>query len=189
MNSKLAQVEKIAGKKLRNFMTVDFGREEKTPVNTYSIIIENRKLEEFMEEIKEILVPDFNAFIGTTNFLAPINDEKIKKGVPYSEVVISKIDSWHDILRLSESNAINFGMETEDLIEKLEEYDNEFGISILQAETDTVVVAFETLPDEFIELAEDIYEFCPDIVDQGSGDINDIIDSLENTNTIFLWWD
>ena len=118
-----------------------------------------------------------------------IEKQQIKKGVPYSEVVISKIDSWHDILRLSESNAINFSMETEDLIEKLEEYDNEYGISILQAETDTVVVAFETLPDEFIELAEDIYEFCPDIVDQGSGDINDIIDSLENTNTIFLWWD
>ena len=40
-----------------------------------------------------------------------------------------------------------------------------------------------------MEIAENIYEFCPDIIDQGSGDINDIIDSLENSNSIFLWWD
>ena len=74
-------------------------------------------------------------------------EEDIKKGVPYSEVVISKVDSWKDILRLAESNAINFDMETEDLIDKLEEYDDNFGISILQAETDTIVVGFITLPE------------------------------------------
>ena len=189
MNTKLAQIEKISGKKLRNFMTVDFGRKEKTAPDTYSLIIENKKLEEFIEDTREIIEPDFAIFIGTTNFLAPINDKDIKKGVPYSEVVISKVDSWKDILRLAESNAVNFDMETEDLIDKLEEYDDNFGISILQAETDTIVVEFISLPEELVEIAENIYEFCPDIIDQGSGDINDIIDSLENSNSIFLWWD
>ena len=186
---KLKEAEKITGKKLRNFMTVDFGREEKTVPDTYSTVVENKNLYDFFEDIKFALGDDYTVFIGTTNFLAPINDTDIKKGKRYSELVITKKTTWDNVLRMAESDAINFGFETEDLINKIKEYDEKYGISISHAETDTVVLEFGKLPEDLVELTKDIYEFCPDIVDQGTGDINSIAESLEGTSSIFSWWD
>jgi hypothetical protein len=186
---KLKEVEKITGKKLRNFMTVDFGRMEKTVPDTYSTVVENKHLYDFFEDIKYILSDDFNVFIGTTNFLAPINDENIKPGKRYSELVITKKTTWDNILRMAESDAINYGFDTEDLIKKIKEYDEKYGIEISHAETDTVVLEFNKLPENLLALTKDIYAFCPDIVDQGSGDINDIAETLDSTGSIFLWWD
>ena len=103
--------------------------------------------------------------------------------------MITKKTTWDNVLRMAESDAINFGFETEDLINKIKEYDEKYGISISHAETDTVVLEFGKLPEDLVELTKDIYEFCPDIVDQGTGDINSIAESLEGTSSIFLWWD
>ena len=50
-----------------------------------------------------------------------------------------------------------------------------------------MVLEFGKLPEDLVELTKDIYEFCPDIVDQGTGDINSIAESLEGTSSIFLW--
>ena len=90
---------------------------------------------------------------------------------------------------MAESDAINYDFETEDLIKKIKEYDEKYGVNVSHAETDTVVLEFDRLPEDLGELTKDIYEFCPDIVDQGSGDINSIAESLEDTSSIFLWWD
>ena len=151
--------------------------------------MENKDLYDFSEDIKFALGKDYTVFIGTTNFLAPINDEDIKKGKRYSELVITKKTTWDDVLRMAESDAINYGFETEDLINKIKEYDEKYGVNVSHAETDTVVLEFNKLPEDLGELTKDIYEFCPDIVDQGTGEINSIAESLEDTNSIFLWWD
>ena len=186
---KLKEVEKITGKELRDFMTVDFGRGEKKVPDTYSVVVENKHLYDFFEDITFALGSGYSVFIGTTNFLAPINDKDIKKGKRYSELVITKKTTWDNILRMAESDAINYDFDTEDLIKKIKEYDDKYGIEISHAETDTVVLGFKKLPEDLGELTKDIYEFCPDIIDQGSGDMNSIAESLEETNSIFLWWD
>ena len=186
---KLKEAEKITGKKLRDFMTVDFGREEKTVPDTYSTVVENKDLYDFFEDIKYVLGDEYTVFIGTTTFHAPINDENIKKGKSYTELVITKKTTWDNVLRMAESNAVNFGFETEDLINKIKEYDEKYGVSVSHAETDTVVLEFDKLPEDLGGLTKDIYEFCSDIVDQGTGDINSITESLRETNSIFLWWD
>ena len=34
-----------------------------------------------------------------------------------------------------------------------------------------------------------MYAFCPDIVDQGAGTIEDLTSDLERRNDFYFWWD
>jgi hypothetical protein len=38
-------------------------------------------------------------------------------------------------------------------------------------------------------LAQHLYEFCPDIVDQGCGSVDALADELAMTGRLVLWWD
>jgi hypothetical protein len=40
-----------------------------------------------------------------------------------------------------------------------------------------------------LAFAEDIYKFCPDIVEQGCGSISKLIEIIDVTGQILLWWD
>jgi len=34
-----------------------------------------------------------------------------------------------------------------------------------------------------------MYEFCPDIVDQGCGDVQTLAKDLKKTQRLYFWWD
>jgi hypothetical protein len=38
-------------------------------------------------------------------------------------------------------------------------------------------------------MAERMYQFCPDIVDQGTGSVEYLAKELERTNALYFWWD
>jgi Domain of unknown function (DUF4253) len=73
-----------------------------------------------------------------------------------------------DLLREKGTCAVNYGIPTEDLVDELSIWDETYGIShISNVEEDRVTVHFQRLPENLDELAEEIEEFCPDIVQQG----------------------
>ena len=39
------------------------------------------------------------------------------------------------------------------------------------------------------KLAKQMYGFCPDIVDQGAGDVSRLALELKKTQRFFIWWD
>ena len=43
--------------------------------------------------------------------------------------------------------------------------------------------------DDAHNLAQRMYEFCPDIVDQGRGDVEALAESLARSDDLFFWWD
>jgi hypothetical protein len=80
-------------------------------------------------------------------------------------------------------------MDTEALVKKLQQYDEQLGIDIIQAETDTVSFELKKLPADLAAFAADLYEFCPDLVDQGCGDLDGFIEELKKNRRVCLWWD
>ena len=80
-------------------------------------------------------------------------------------------------------------METDDLVKKLRVYDDEFGIDIFHAETDTIEFAFQKMPEDLAAFCKDLYEFCPDIVDQGTGTVELLEKEIREREQVFLWWD
>jgi hypothetical protein len=98
---------------------------------------------------------------------------------PYLVVVCGTKDQF-DILRVEQTDGINYGHMTEDIINFLQELDQEFGVDIIGADSTGVRFIVKHIPKgiEANKLRERLLEFAPDIED----------DSLTN-GFVPLWWD
>ena len=88
------------------------------------------------------------------------------------------MDKYQD-LRVYQTHGINCDLETEDIIEKLNIWDERYGIEILNVENDKVKVLFKDIPDDVTLLVTEIYEFCPDITDQHFGYFKEILEAAQ----------
>lgn len=174
------RLAEISRRPLRQFATRDFGRDRNTEAK--SVLVTDEEAQPLVRRIRAELGPGLLAFVGCTRSLADPPDEG-------SEVVVAHGNSQFDILRVAQSDAANYDMYTEDLIRKLEEYHSKYGIDIFHAETDTIEFRFTTMPSDLAAFCEDLYEFCPDIVDQGVGTVEELQNEIARTRTVFLWWD
>jgi Domain of unknown function (DUF4253) len=166
---------------LRAYSTFDFGRERDE--NARSVLVDPRQAPDLLRMIRNELPVGTLAFIGASHWYG---DEKNGNRV---EVVVANGASQFDILRVARSDAANFDMDTEDLVAKLHEYDALYGIDIYTAETDTVCFSWLRTPTDTQAMARSIYEFCPDIVDQGCETLDALEEILKSTNEVYLWWD
>lgn len=72
-------------------------------------------------------------------------------------------------LRDKHTNGINCGLMTEDIIARLSKWDQAYGLDITAVDTDRVEFVLKRLPDDLDAFVREIYQFCPDTVDQGFG--------------------
>jgi len=173
-------LEQVTGQRSRDFSTRDFGRENyKGP---HSVIVPDERADALLWKIRNRLRPGVVAFVGTRNSLAdtPVNG---------TELVVAGAKSQFDILRIAASDAINYGKETEDLVRTLQRWDERYGIDIYAAQTDTIQLKLKSLPRDMKAFANEVYEFCPDVVDQGTGDVQRLAAEIVATREVFLWWD
>jgi Domain of unknown function (DUF4253) len=171
---------KVAQNPVRKFSTRTFGRDPYQ--GAISALVSEQKAPEMLKNLRKQLPRGTIAFIGTTHSLA----NPPAKGV---ELVVAPGKDQFDILRVAASDAVNFGMLTEDLIRELRDWDREFGVDIGQADTDTIVLELKSLPKDINAFAKRVYKFCPDIVDQGTGDIAGLANVIRKTRQVYLWWD
>ena len=181
MDAAAKRLADISGTPFRDYSTRDFGRDRYADAK--SVVVPKTKSREVLKQIRAELGPKLVAFIGTTRWLG---DEKHKDG---EEIVVANAESQFDILRVAKSDAVNYGMVTNDLIKKLTEYDRRYGIDIYHAETDTIEFKLSKLPDDMSAFCKDLYKFCPDIVDQGVGTVEALEKEIRRTGAVFLWWD
>lgn len=85
------------------------------------------------------------------------------------------------LVKEKETNGINYYVTTDDIIEKLKQWDSQYGIEISEVEHDRLVVTFPSLPDNLDALAKDIYEFCPDVIEQHFGCMDDMVEMMEQS--------
>ncbi len=113
----------------------------------------------------------------------------------------------------------NFELTTDDIISRLEQWMEISSFEITDASEDSLSIKFSRLPEELEEFAEDIYDFCPDVVDQGFAAMDDfedddseeseemmeltegldpedpdfglkvLVKALERDKALDLWWD
>lgn len=173
-------IAKVTGKPLRPYSTRDFGRDEFSEAR--SVLIDDSDGERFLGKIRKHLGPQLVAFIGTRTSHA----KPRPKGV---ELVVGHGASQFDILRIAASDAVNFDKGTEDLVKQIQAWDTAYGVDIFQAETDTIQLRLTKIPADLKRFAEEVYEFCPDIVDQGVGSVDQLAKDIGATGKLLLWWD
>jgi hypothetical protein len=181
MPEPIAALLKSAAKtQIRPFSTFDFGRAR--DARSISAIVAKPAAESAVSAIRPSLPPGFAAFIGTTQWLG---DEK-HEGV---ELVVGPARDQFDILRLAHSDGVNYDLATEALVKKLRQLHATVPIDIFHAETDTIEFRLLGAHPNPKALAKELYEFCPDAVDQGVGTLQAFEKAIAKDRLVYLWWD
>ena len=94
-----------------------------------------------------------------------------------------------DILLYRRTNGINHDYENEDIVSKISEWNNKFGLTVIGCGRDWLELEFKKLPADLDAFSEEVYEFCPDSVDQGVGEVENLKLMIKEMNGIWLWWD
>jgi hypothetical protein len=94
-----------------------------------------------------------------------------------------------DAIRAAGIDGLNYDLDTEDIIDRLKLWDDRYGINIAKVQAPSFTITFTSLPEALQAFADEITEFCPDIVFQGVGDPAALAELLRDTYTLFLWWD
>ncbi len=81
-----------------------------------------------------------------------------------------------DLLREAETSAANYDLTTVDIIGRLTEWQALCGFEVSNAEEDKVEISFESLPKDMDSFVHDLYEFCPNLVEQGTGCIGEMVE-------------
>jgi hypothetical protein len=78
-----------------------------------------------------------------------------------------------------QTSGANYDLTTEDIIERLRDWATRCDFTVDEVEADRIELDFQSLPENLEEFCEEVYEFCPDTVDQGYGTIGEMIESAE----------
>jgi Domain of unknown function (DUF4253) len=179
-NDPASLLEQLSGQPVRKYSTYEFGRGK--DFECLSVVVGKDETTDLVFKLRAALPPGFVAFVGTSQWLG----DETHSGV---EVVVGRGDSQFDILRLARTDACNHDMGTEDLIRKLQSWHQTLDLDIFLAETDTIELRLNARPTDFGAFAKDVYEFCPDIVDQGIGSVEELEVAIRDYMQILLWWD
>ena len=106
----------------------------------------------------------------------------------YSIAVIKGIKEI-DILKYRRTDGANYNYENDDIVAKISEWDKKYGVSIIGCGRDWLGVEFKKLPTDLDSFASEVYDFCPDSVDQGVGEVENLKDLVIKMHGIWLWWD
>ena len=110
-------------------------------------------------------------------------------GYSPDKITVLKTEDKFDVVRFEGTNGINYDIYVEDIIHKLKNWDDKYGLEFTGAGFDFFQANYRKPPGNIQEHAEELYSFCPDIVDQGVGSISALKQEIERSNELFLWWD
>lgn len=109
----------------------------------------------------------------------------------HCKVGLLKGNDQFEILKIQQTNGNNYDIGNKEVIAKLKKWNSRFPFDIIGAGFDWVEANFKVLPSdkEIKSFAKEIYDFCPDVVEQGAGDIKSLIEEIKNSRKLYLWWD
>lgn len=110
-------------------------------------------------------------------------------GYKPEKITILKTDDKFDLLRFEGTNGVNYSIFVEDIIEKLTAWDKSMHMEFKAVGPDFAEAGIGQLPADLRAFSQELYKFCPDIVDQGTGSVSALQDDIKKTQSLYLWWD
>lgn len=104
-------------------------------------------------------------------------------------ITILQSENKYEPLLFEATNAVNYEIYTSQIIDQLKSWDSKYGIELNGVGSDFVFGEFKNQPNNLHKFAKELYVFCPDIVDQGVGNIKELEKTIKETKGFFLWWD
>jgi hypothetical protein len=116
-----------------------------------------------------------------------ITDNDVNRG--RSNISIVRCDDEFTPLVYMQTNGTNYGLNTHQLIMRLDSLNKLLDLKLIGAGFDWCRYEIRKPPANWLELAKTLYKICPDMVDQGTGDINMLVKELKETHQIYFLFD
>jgi Domain of unknown function (DUF4253) len=126
-----------------------------------------------------------SALAGTA-YHAYLRDDAFGSG-PDKIAVVKTGD--YGYLEIVGTDAVNYDLDHAAILERYKQWDKKYGLKLVGAGGDWLEVELEHRPGDWQAFAAEVYEFCPDSVDQGAGDVESLARELKDGNAVYLWWD
>jgi hypothetical protein len=134
-----------------------------------------------------------NIFTGLRHRLKPLHYTafivEMNDAIKVYKIGVLKGTDQYEILRIMHTDGDDYDISNQDVIDWLKELEQKTPFNIIGADSDWVEIEFTTLPKDLKALAEAVYDFCPDAVDQGTGSVDELAKEIKQTKRLLLWWD
>mgnify|MGYP000058812300 CR=1 FL=1 len=107
----------------------------------------------------------------------------------YYDIAIVRAENQFEVLKRVETQAPNYDISNQKIIDKLKEWDKEVNFKMVVADEDRFEALMLNKPKDLKKFAQEVYEFCPDVIDQGYGSMKDMLKDYKENNYFWLWWD
>jgi len=114
---------------------------------------------------------------------------EMNEGIRTDRIGILKGTDPYDILQIMQTNGEEYDILTEDVVERLKDWEKQYPFEIIGAENDWVEIEFKVLPADLRAFAQEVADFCPDAVEQDAGGIVGLSKDIKATRRLFLWWE
>ncbi|HSF18213.1 MAG TPA: DUF4253 domain-containing protein [Vicinamibacteria bacterium] len=170
---------KQAGRNLRQLEGVD-SEGNATKVRGVTIDVPHDRSLTVVSSLARLAPPEVVVFVSERHF---------GMGEEPDRVSAMKTSDPFESLRAMGTNGWNYDISPEMIIARLRQWDAIFGLSLRGVAFDWVEAEFETHPRDMLAFAREVYEFCPDVVDQGTETVEALADEMRRSNVLYLWWD
>ncbi|MBP7901735.1 MAG: DUF4253 domain-containing protein [Spirochaetes bacterium] len=156
------------------------------PLNGISFILSAEKAWDLVKRNQEILQQEgFYIFLGELIIENIKNDEWDHK---YRVMIIKESDQFK-VLKMMNVSAPNYDISNDDIISRLKSWNKRYGINVNGVYSDYVYIEFITVPKDIDSFLKEVYDFCPDAVDQNYGTMDNMKKDIKVNNSLALWWD
>lgn len=177
MDRGIALAAKSSGQSIErlNALTPDF---DQAPANGILVVTKPKQGRKALTEIRSRLVSTpYHAYLYDNSF-----------GYGPDRVAVLQNDDY-GYLAIVRTDGINYDLDHEKVIERYKAWDKKYGLKLVGAGQDWLEAEFSNPPNDWQAFAKEVYEFCPDVVDQGTGDVASLAKEMQESNTLYLWWD
>lgn len=181
-------LREVTGLEPRNFSTIDAPIGE-DPIQTKTVSVE-LPISRFpdpiavVKQVREKMADSsYLVFLGTAKNIYEESSSTV-------EIVIGRGKSQEDIIRLARTEAPNYDLDTEGVIERMAKLYEHAEIGILGAAIDSVSIEIKEVKTSLTQLAEALFEVCGDLSQSDLYSNEEALaEYLKDNNFVFLWWD
>jgi len=105
------------------------------------------------------------------------------------QISVLKTKDKFDVLKFQRTDAANYGIDNDSLLQVLAVFDKKYSLKIDGAGPDWCQFEILQSPDNWMDLANEVYKVCPDVVSQGTETVEALADEMKRTKKLYFWWD
>ena len=173
----LALEMKTSGQNLRQLEGRD-DTGERSAVDGLSIDVQMDETYFLRERLQQLAGPGLVVFVATRGY-----------GMGADEIAVQQTENPCDTITVMGSHGGNYNIWPEDIVATFIDLDKRFGLELTGAGPDWVQGDFKRQPTDMLAFAKEVYEFCPDVVQQGTDTVPGLADAMAQTSRVFLWSD